>query len=130
MSKFALFRGLEDAEISQKQSRLFPFNRASGLGCQVEQNAVDALYFGGDAGHDLVENGVGDLFNGGGHCVLGIHGADDGRPAFVAALVLHTNTLKIDCLLDYLRMYSSDLSSGSRHIVMGLILRKHSRRAR
>ena len=38
---------------------------------------------------------IGDLFDGGGHGVLGVDGADDGGPAFVAALVLHANALDI-----------------------------------
>ena len=60
---------------------LFPFNCTGGLGGQVEENAVDALDLGGDAGHDLVQNGVRDLLDGGGHGILGVDGTDDGRPA-------------------------------------------------
>ena len=42
-----------------------------------------------------MQTGVGDLLDGGGHGVLGVYGTDDGGPAFVAALVLHANTLDI-----------------------------------
>ena len=66
-----------------------------GLGGQVKEDAVDALDLGGDAGNDLVENGIGDLLDGGGHSVLGVHGADDGGPALVAALFLHANALDV-----------------------------------
>ena len=60
--------------------QLFPFDSSGRLGGQVEQDAVDAFHLGGDAGDDLVQDLVGDLLDGGGHCVLGVNGADDCRP--------------------------------------------------
>ena len=49
----------------------------------------------GDAVGDLVKDGVGDLFDGGGHGVLGVNGADDGGPALITAGVLNANALNI-----------------------------------
>ena len=49
----------------------------------------------GDPVGDLVQDLVGDLFDGGAHGILGIDSADDGGPAFVTALVLHTDALDI-----------------------------------
>ena len=73
----------------------FPLDGAGGLGREVVQYAVDALDLVRDTSDDLVQNGVGDLLDGGGHCVLGIDGADDGGPALVAAVVLHTDALDV-----------------------------------
>ena len=60
---------------------LFPLNGSGGFGGEVEEDAVDAGDFGGDAVRDMVQEGVGDFFNGGGHGIPGIDGADDGGPA-------------------------------------------------
>ena len=82
-----------------------PLNSADGLGSKVIKNAVDAFYFVGDPVSDLVQDLVGDLLDGGGHGILGIHSTDDGGPAFVAALVLYADTLDIghgDEVLPYL----------------------------
>ena len=72
-----------------------PLDSADGLGREVQQDAVDALYLMGDAVGDLVEDLVGDLLDGGGHGILGIDSTDDGGPAFVTALVLNADTLNI-----------------------------------
>ena len=74
---------------------LFPFDRSDGLRREIHQNAVDALNLMGDAVGDVVQQRVGDLLDGGGHGVLGVDGADDGRPALVAALVLHADALDV-----------------------------------
>ena len=42
-----------------------------------------------------MEDGVGDLLDGGGHSVFGVDGADDGGPAFVAAVVLDAYALDV-----------------------------------
>ena len=49
----------------------------------------------GDPVGDLVQDLVGDLLDGGGHGIGGVDGADDGRPALVAALVLDTDGLDV-----------------------------------
>jgi len=74
---------------------LFPLNGAGGLGGEVEEDAVDAVDFGGDAVGDFVEHCVGDFFDGGGHGVGGVDGTDDGRPAFIAAFVLDADALDV-----------------------------------
>ena len=49
----------------------------------------------GNAVGDVVEQRIGNLFDGSAHCVGGIYGADDCGPAFVAAFVLNTYALNI-----------------------------------
>ena len=65
------------------------------LGSDIIEDSVDAFDLGCDSGADLMEHCVGDLFDCGGHSVLCIYGADDRRPALVAAVVLNTNTLDV-----------------------------------
>ena len=74
---------------------LLPLDRSDGLGRQVQADTVDAFHFVGDAVGDMVEERVGNFFDGGGHGVLGVDGTDDGGPALVAALVLHAHALDI-----------------------------------
>lgn len=50
----------------------FPLNRPSGLGGQVKHYAVDAVNLMRDAGGDVVEKRIGDLFDGGRHGVGGV----------------------------------------------------------
>ena len=73
----------------------FPLDCACGFGREVIENSVDALDLGRDSCNDLMKNGVGNLLDGGGHCVLGIYGADDCGPAFVAGVVLYADTLDV-----------------------------------
>ena len=56
--------------------------------CEVHQDAADALYLIGDAVGDLVQDLAGNLFNGGGHGVLGVNRTDNGGPAFITAFIL------------------------------------------
>ena len=73
----------------------FPLDGAGGLGGQVIQDTVDAGNLRSDACNDLVQHGVGDLLDGGGHGIGGVDGTDDGGPALVAALVLDTDGLDV-----------------------------------
>ena len=50
---------------------LFPLDCSGGLRGQVEEDAVDAGDFGGDAGGDVLEKVEGDVFDRGGHGVAG-----------------------------------------------------------
>ena len=74
---------------------LFPLDRSRRLRGKIVEDAVDAFDLCGDAGADLMKNGVGDLLDGGGHGIAGVDGTDDGRPAFVTTVVLHANALNI-----------------------------------
>lgn len=49
----------------------------------------------GDAVGDMVQEGVGDLLDGGGHGVGGVHRADDCRPALIALAVAHADVLEV-----------------------------------
>ena len=49
----------------------------------------------GDSIGNVVQQRVGDLLDGSGHSVLGVYGANDGGPAFVATLILNANALDI-----------------------------------
>ena len=75
--------------------QLFPFDGTRRLGRDIVENAIDARDLARDAGADLVQNGVGDLLDRSGHSVLGVDGAQDSRPALVAAVVLDTDRLDI-----------------------------------
>ena len=77
-ARFYPFDGFRGCVRFPKTVGSLPLDGAGGLRGQVEEDAVDALDLGGDAGHDLMQNGVRDLLDGGGHGILGIHGADDG----------------------------------------------------
>ena len=79
----------------QNPQNLFPLNGADGLGSEIEQHAVDAVDFMGDAVGDMVQQRIGDRFDRGGHRVGGVHGADDGRPALVALVIAHADGLEI-----------------------------------
>ena len=74
---------------------LFPLNRPGRLRGQIQHYAVDAFYLMGDPGGDVVEEGIGDLLDGGRHGVGGVDRADDGRPALVALAVLYADTLHV-----------------------------------
>ena len=74
---------------------LFPLNRPSGLGGQVKHYAVDAVNLMRDAGGDVVEKRIGNLFDGGRHGVGGVDRTDDGGPALVALAVLYADTLHV-----------------------------------
>ena len=74
---------------------LFPLDGADGLGSQIHEDTVDALDLMGDAVGDVVQQSVGNLFDGGGHGVGGVHGADDGGPTLVTHLIAHANALHI-----------------------------------
>ena len=78
-----------------KQGDLFPLDGAGRLGSEVIENTVNACNFGNDSVGYLVENGIGDLFNGSGHSILGVDGTDDCGPAFIAAFVLYADALDI-----------------------------------
>ena len=56
---------------------LFPLDRSGGLGGYIVADAVDALDLGDDTAGDLIEHGVFDRLDLGGHSVDGIDGADD-----------------------------------------------------
>ena len=75
--------------------QLFPFDCAHGLRRQIQQNAVNAFDLMGNTVGDLVQNTVGNFFDGSRHGILGVDGADDSGPAFVAALVLDTDALDV-----------------------------------
>ena len=54
---------------------------------------------------DLVQNFVGDFFDGSGHCVNGVYRADDCRPSFVTLVVTNAYGLEVrnsDEVLPYL----------------------------
>ena len=74
---------------------LFPLNGPGGLRRQIQQDAIDAFHLVGDAACDVVQQGIGDLFNGGGHGVGGVHRPDDGGPAFVPLAVPHAHALHV-----------------------------------
>ena len=74
---------------------LFPLDGADGLGSQIQQDTVDTFHLVSDPVGDLVQDLVGDLFDGSAHSVLGVDSADDSGPAFVAALVTDTNALDV-----------------------------------
>ena len=78
-----------------RANALFPLNRADRLRGEIVENAVDAVDLVGDAVGNLVENGVGDLLDGGGHRVARVDGADDGGPALVSAAVLDAHALDV-----------------------------------
>ena len=73
----------------------FPLNRPRRLRRQIKQHSVDALHLGGNSRGNLMQHRIGNLLDGRGHSVLGIHGADDGGPAFVALAVTDANALEI-----------------------------------
>ena len=78
-----------------RQGLLFPLNGAGRLGCKIVKYAVDAFYFVNDSVRDLMENCIGDLFDGSSHSVLGVDGADDCGPTFVTAFFFYANALDI-----------------------------------
>ena len=78
-----------------KHFSLFPLNGADGLGSEVVKNTVDAFNFVGDSVGNFMKNSIGDLFDGCGHCVFGVNGADDCGPAFITAFVFDANALDI-----------------------------------
>ena len=49
----------------------------------------------GDPVGDMVQQGVGDLLDGGGHSILGVNSTDDCGPAFVTALIADADALDI-----------------------------------
>ena len=49
----------------------------------------------GDAVGDMMQEGVGDLLDSGGHGVGGVHRADDCRPALIALAVAHADALEV-----------------------------------
>ena len=65
----------------------FPLDRSDGLRGEIVEDAVDAFYLVGDAIGDLMQQGIGDLFDGSGHGVHGVDGTDDGGPAHVALFI-------------------------------------------
>ena len=74
---------------------LFPLYSACGLGGEVVEDAVDAIYLCGDSCCDCVEVGVGDFLNCCGHSVCCVDSADDCGPALVALAVSYADTLHI-----------------------------------
>ena len=92
-----LFENLEALDITRVSDffNLFPLNRSDRLGGEIHYDAVDAFDLVGDAVGDMVQEGVGDLLDGGGHGVGGVHRADDCRPALIALAVAHADALEV-----------------------------------
>ena len=74
---------------------LFPLNCACWLGSEVEEYAVDAVYFVCNSVGNVVENRIGNLFDGSCHCVSCVDCSDDCRPTFVTAVIFNANALHI-----------------------------------
>ena len=76
-------------------AKSFPLDGSYGLWRQVHQHTVDAVDLVGDPVYDLMQNGIRDLFYGGSHSVGGVDCTNNSGPAFVAAFILHTDTLNV-----------------------------------
>ena len=70
-----------------------PLNRSDRLGGEVHYDAVDTLDLMGDAVGDMMQEGVGDLLDGGGHGIGGVHRADDCRPSLITLSFSHAYAL-------------------------------------
>ncbi len=95
-----------------------PLNCSRGLRCDIVENAVDAFDLACDARGDLMEHLVWDLLDGGGHCGLGIDGAEDRGPALIAAVVLYADRFDIGNDNEILQTLPArpQLSNSSRRI--------------
>jgi len=74
---------------------LLPLDCADGLRGQVKQDTVDALHLVGDAVRNVVQQGIGDLLDGGGHGIGGIDRTEDGGPAVIPLAVPDTDALEV-----------------------------------
>jgi len=95
------------SQIFRQQDKfcLFPLNSADGLGGQVVEDAVDAVYLVGDTVGDVLQQLEGDVLNGCSHSIHGVDGADDCGPTLVALAVLDADRLHVgdsDKVLPYL----------------------------
>jgi len=61
-------------------SSSLPLDGAGGFRGEVVEHAVDARHLVDDALGDVVEQRVGNLLDGGGHGVAGVHGTNDDGP--------------------------------------------------
>ena len=75
--------------------RLFPLDGGAGLRGQVEEDAVHALDLARDAVRDMLQQGEGDVLDGGGHGVPGVDGAQDDGPALGALAVRDADGLEV-----------------------------------
>ena len=74
---------------------LLPLDGAGGFRGEVVEDAVDAGDLGDDALGDVVEERVGDLLDGGSHCIAGVDGTDDDGPVPRALVVADTSGLVV-----------------------------------
>ena len=74
---------------------LFIFHCCRGFRGVVEEYAVDACDFGGDAFYKMVDQGVRQMLDGDFHHVGGVDGADDTRPVESSLAVLYAGRLEI-----------------------------------
>ena len=74
---------------------LLPLDRRDGLGGEVEEDAVDAVYLVGDTFGDVLQKLEGDVLDGGGHRVGGVDSAQDDGPCKGAFAVLDADALEI-----------------------------------
>ena len=84
---------------------LFPLDRAAGLGGEVVQDSVYALYLVCDTGGYFMKHIVRYFLDRGGHCVRCIYRADDIGPALIPFTVTHADGSEVgDCykILPYL----------------------------
>lgn len=81
------------AFLQRRISILLPLDGTRGFRRQVVEHAVDARHLGDDALGDVMKQRVGDLLDGGGHGVAGVHGTDDDGPVPRALVVFHARRL-------------------------------------
>ena len=74
---------------------LFPLDCCAGLGGEVEEDAVDAVYLVGDAVGDVLQQREGNVFDGRGHRIGGVDSTQDHRIGKGALAVLDADGLEV-----------------------------------
>ena len=74
---------------------LFPLDGCAGLRSEIEEHAVDACDFSGDALCDVLQQVEGNILDRSGHGVLGVDGAQDDRSALGTLAVLDADALEV-----------------------------------
>ena len=75
--------------------KLFPLDGAGWFWSEVVEHAVYAFYFGGDACGDVLQEVEWHVFDGSGHGVDGVYGADDDTPFIGTLVVTYANALEV-----------------------------------
>ena len=74
---------------------LFPLDRRAGLGGEIEEHAVDAVYLVGDAVGDVLKERERNVLYGGGHRVGGVDRAENDGISKGALAVFHADGLEV-----------------------------------